>query len=127
HVRLPVFKEKVGSRYKGLAREFAPALRRTLARLDLADTLLLQAQRFAPVRCIQPFAITHPVNGHVQMIVLAAFVDHTFFLAFFLPLPFGRPPNLPHCRNCSFEYLLARVLPPIEPVLRKYSMTLSGM
>ena len=44
-----------------------------------------------------------------------------------LTLPFGRPPFLPHLESSSGVCFAARVLPPIAPVLRKYSITSSGM
>ncbi len=47
--------------------------------------------------------------------------------AFFFPLPFGLPPSLAHSLNCFLECFLARALPPIAPVFRKYSIASSGM
>src|SRR5471030_1980061 len=75
-----------------------------------------------------PYRVTIPGELVPPVFALRLFVDRHHLPPFaFLPLPFGRPPILPHSLNCRLECFLARALPPMEPVLRKYSITLSGM
>src|SRR5471030_1490957 len=78
-----------------------------------------------------PYRFAVPGEFVPPVFAFRLFVDRHHlppFLTWFpFVLPFGRPPILPHSLNCRLECFLARALPPIAPVLRKYSITLSGI
>src|SRR5262249_6312329 len=90
--------------------------------------LNLLGSPFVRLLCALPDRFTVPVE-FVPPTFSALIDSHHLppFCAGFLPLSVGRPPNLAHSLSCQSECFLARVLPPIAPVLRKYSITSSGM
>src|ERR1700733_8305242 len=105
---------------------------------------LASAVRWAASICSEPrlfvslvlsrVASPFQVNLFPQFLLFGCLLDRhhlpPFFVAvvaFFFPLPLGRPPFFPISLSSSFVYLFVRALPPIAPVLRKYSITSSGM